>query len=61
MEEVFSSDELKSAARETGFCKRESKLNPFVFFDLLMYDSSSASKTAAGSALSQREKSGKRK
>ena len=42
MEEVFSFDELMTAARETGFCKRESKLNPFVFFDLLMYDSSSA-------------------
>jgi len=25
---------------ETGFKKRKSKLNPFVFFDLMMYDSS---------------------
>lgn len=31
-----------STAKETGFCRRESKLNPFVFFDLMMYDSSSA-------------------
>lgn len=29
-------------AKETGFCRRKSKLNPFVFFDLMMYDSSSA-------------------
>ncbi|MEI6139287.1 MAG: hypothetical protein WCP85_08480 [Mariniphaga sp.] len=42
LEEVFSSDELMSEAKETGFCKRESKISPFVFFDLLMYDSSSA-------------------
>jgi hypothetical protein len=28
------------AAMETGFKKRKSKLNPFVFFDLMMYDSS---------------------
>ena len=42
LEEVFTPDELMSAAKDTGFCKRESKLNPFVFFDLLMYDSSSA-------------------
>lgn len=25
-------------ARETGFCKRKSKIDPSVFFDLLMYD-----------------------
>lgn len=31
-----------ATARKAGFCKRESKLNPFVFFDLLMYDSISA-------------------
>jgi hypothetical protein len=31
-----------STAKETGFCRRKSKLNPFVFFDLMMYDSSSA-------------------
>ena len=42
LEEVFTPDELMSAAKDTGFCKRKSKLNPFVFFDLLMYDSSSA-------------------
>jgi hypothetical protein len=29
------------AAIKTGFKKRKSKLNPFVFFDLMMYDSSS--------------------
>jgi len=31
-----------STAKETGFCRRKSKLNPFMFFDLMMYDSSSA-------------------
>ena len=31
-----------STAKAAGFCKRESKLNPLVFFDLLMYDASSA-------------------
>ena len=41
LEETFTSEELMSTAREAGFCKRESKLSPFVFFDLLMYDSSS--------------------
>lgn len=38
MEEVFSSEELETAARKTGFCKRKSKVDPSVFFDLLMYD-----------------------
>lgn len=34
------------AAMKTGFKKRKSKLNPFVFFDLMMYDSgSTASKS----------------
>ena len=42
LKEVFTSEELMSTAREAGFCRRESKLNPFVFLDLLMYDSSSA-------------------
>jgi Transposase DDE domain. len=42
LEDVFTSEELISTAKETGFCRRESKLNPFVFFDLMMYDSSSA-------------------
>jgi hypothetical protein len=42
LEDVFTSEELMSTAKETGFCRRESKLNPFVFFDLMMYDSSSA-------------------
>jgi hypothetical protein len=39
LEETFTSKELMSTARKAGFCKRESKLNPLVFFDLLMYDS----------------------
>ena len=38
MEEVFSSEELKTVARKTGFCKRKSKVDPSVFFDLLMND-----------------------
>jgi len=42
LEDVFTYEELMSTAKETGFCRRESKLNPFVFFDLMMYDSSSA-------------------
>ena len=33
--------ELESIARETGFLKRKSKVDPSVFFDLLMYDISS--------------------
>ena len=41
MESTFSSEELKTTARETGFLKRESKINPSKFFDLLMYDVSS--------------------
>lgn len=41
MEEVFTSKELETAARKTGFCKRKSKVDPSVFFDLLMYDISS--------------------
>jgi hypothetical protein len=42
LEEVFNYEELMSTAKETGFCRRKSKLNPFMFFDLMMYDSSSA-------------------
>lgn len=42
LEDVFTYEELLSTAKKTGFCRRESKLNPFVFFDLMMYDSSSA-------------------
>lgn len=30
-----------SVARKTGFCKRESKLSPGLFFDIMMYDVSS--------------------
>jgi hypothetical protein len=41
LEDVFTYEELMSTAKKTGFCRRESKLNPFVFFDLMMYDSSS--------------------
>ena len=41
MEEVFTSKELETVARKTGFCKRKSKVDPSVFFDLLMYDISS--------------------
>jgi len=44
--EVFSSEELEATARKTGFYIRKSKVNPSVFFDLLMYDmSSGASKS----------------
>lgn len=42
MEDVFTYEELMSTAKVAGFCKRESKLNPLVFFDLMMYDASSA-------------------
>jgi hypothetical protein len=42
LEDVFNYEELMSTAKEAGFYKRKSKLNPFVFFDLMMYDSSSA-------------------
>lgn len=38
MEEVFSSEELETVARKTGFCKRKSKVDPSVFFDLLVND-----------------------
>lgn len=41
LKDVFSASELILTARKTGFCKRKSKVNPFVFFDLLMYDVSS--------------------
>ena len=41
MEDVFTSEELEATARETGFYRRKSKVNPSVFFDLLMYDMSS--------------------
>lgn len=41
LEDAFTNEELLSTAKESGFCKRESKLNPFVFFDLMMYDASS--------------------
>lgn len=37
----LTSIELESIARETGFLKRKSKVDPSVFFDLLMYDISS--------------------
>jgi len=41
LEEVFTSEELESTARETGFYRRKSKVKPAVFFDLMMYDISS--------------------
>jgi uncharacterized protein YggU (UPF0235/DUF167 family) len=41
LEDVFTSEELEATARETGFYRRKSKVNPSVFFDLLMYDMSS--------------------
>lgn len=34
---------MNAIARETGFCKRKSKVDPSVFFDLLMYDVGSGS------------------
>jgi hypothetical protein len=40
LEDVFTSEELEATARETGFFRRESKVKPSVFFDLLMYDMS---------------------
>lgn len=36
--DVFTSEELERIARETGFLKRESKVTPSAFFDLLMYN-----------------------
>jgi hypothetical protein len=41
LEGVFTSEELEATARETGFLRRKSKVNPSMFFDLLMYDMSS--------------------
>jgi hypothetical protein len=41
LEDIFTSEELEATARETGFYRRESKVKPSVFFDLLMYDMSS--------------------
>ena len=41
MESCFSKKELESIAKETGFLKRKSKIDPTKFFDLLMYDVSS--------------------
>jgi hypothetical protein len=39
--EVFAPEELSRVARETGFCKRVSKMSPSSFFDIMMYDTSS--------------------
>lgn len=41
MESCFSKKELESIAKETGFLRRKSKIDPSKFFDLLMYDVSS--------------------
>jgi hypothetical protein len=41
LESCFSKKELESIAKETGFLKRKSKIDPTKFFDLLMYDVSS--------------------
>jgi hypothetical protein len=41
LEDVFTPEELEATARETGFCKRKSKVTPPMFFDLMMYDMSS--------------------
>jgi hypothetical protein len=41
LDDVFTSGELEATAREAGFYRRKSKVNPSVFFDLLMYDMSS--------------------
>jgi hypothetical protein len=38
LEETFSSEELNTVARKTGFCVRKSKVTPSVFLDLLMND-----------------------
>jgi len=38
LEDSFSSQDLDFAAKQTGFCKRRSKLSAAMFFDLLMYD-----------------------
>ncbi|WP_316930776.1 IS4 family transposase [Sunxiuqinia dokdonensis] len=40
LKKLFSSEELMDTAIKAGFKKRKSKLNPFVFFDLMMYESS---------------------
>ena len=42
MEDIFTSEELEATSRETGFYRRESKVKPSVFFDLLMYDMNSS-------------------
>jgi len=36
--EAFSSEELKTIARNTGFCVRKSKVTPSAFLDLMMND-----------------------
>jgi hypothetical protein len=41
LERTFSADELESIAKQTGFMKRKSKVNPVSFFDLLLYQMSS--------------------
>jgi hypothetical protein len=46
MREVFSRPHLHELAVSSGFCKRNSKLSPEVFFDLLFY---TVSNTEAGS------------
>jgi len=37
LRQILSRPHLQTQAREVGFCKRESKLSPALFFDLLFY------------------------
>lgn len=39
--EIFAPEELIAIARRTGFSKRDSKMSPNSFFDIMMYDASS--------------------
>lgn len=43
IKQVLSEDYLSEIALETGFCKRGSKFTPIMFFDILLYNSSSES------------------
>ncbi len=38
---TLAKEELMSTAQATGWCKRESKMGPSSFFDIMMYDASS--------------------
>ena len=46
LKNILCNEELRLLAIETGFCSRESKLSPEVFFDLLFYTSSLSSNSS---------------